>query len=50
MAAAVTPRRLELSCAPVVQVGERRATMYIGVSLGGIILLLLILWALGVIH
>jgi len=27
---------------------ERRVHMYIGVSLGGIIILLLILWALGV--
>lgn len=29
---------------------ERRPAMYIGASLGGILILLLILWVLGVIH
>ena len=43
-------RSAELSSEAVVQNAERRATMYIGISLGGILLLLLILWAIGVIR
>jgi hypothetical protein len=40
----------ELRRVAVVQYAERRATMYIGISLGGILLLLLVLWAIGVIR
>jgi hypothetical protein len=44
------PRRLELPIRPVVQEAERKFSMYIGASIGGILLLLIVLWALGVIR
>jgi hypothetical protein len=34
----------------VVQEAERKFSMYIGASIGGILLLLIVLWALGVIR